>query len=630
MAAKSASADEEDIAAYSKESLQSIQQKRDKVFPPGNQQNEDDSKESSALNLKLSASTLSNTKTQLFSPSTPYFETVESAYADINESEDEFLDDDEVDDDDYEYHTDEDWNSDDDDEAQQPKVTKIIGFTRPIAKSVTEQYSKPNEQKEEKQSTHLNVGAHSMKPFHHFKIRSVTIYGNLGLDVNEHEDINQVRKKHAQRKNQNLQFRKEQEEKEKAKQEESKSKEDNECEIKRSYIKQEMIETEKSYLKGLQTLLNEFIKPIFEQKMIGKKYEKEVTSIIPTIIQFHQIFLEDLHTEFEKKEEGNMASVFIKSAAFLKLYIDYITHYQRILDIFAKHNKAKKLKKYLKQKRKERKPLTNHLILPIQRIPRYMLLLEDLKKKTPDTHKNYGDLSEALEIITNVANSINEQKRTIENMSQCLQVMENLRELNRNIVEPHRKYLGQFTFRKKDNQRLREFFVFSDLIIICNLKMKVKMVLDMRTTELKQQSSSNVMEKRTVEETMVIGYKKQAADHIDPSTMYQFILFTAKGKPVEYETDKDKVDDVIQLKELIIKSRLHVWDGDLSRLTNDGRSEIRDALKKSGVSQADQYKHQLEELEKLREEKNKSTLNEFKTAGNVKGKKNKVLGMLGQ
>ena len=108
--------------------------------------------------------------------------------------------------------------------------------------------------------------------------------------------------------------------------------------------------------------MNEFIKPIFEQKMISRKYQKAVTSIIPTIIQFHIQFLESLQIEFKKKESGNMANVFIQCAHFLKMYIDYIREYQNILDIFAKHSKSSKLKKYLKTKRKERKPLTNHLM----------------------------------------------------------------------------------------------------------------------------------------------------------------------------------------------------------------------------------------------------------------------------
>ena len=402
-----------------------------------------------------------------------------------------------------------------------------------------------------------------------------------------------------------------------------------ECERKRDFIKKEIIDTEKSYLKGLKCLLDEFITPIFENKMIPKKYKKDVTSIIPQIINFHVEFLKELTVEYEKKEEGNMAAVFIKCGAYLKMYIDYIREYQRILDIFGKHQKSRKLKKHLKAKRKERKPLTNHLILPIQRIPRYMLLLQDLQKKTPENHVKYASLTEAVEIITKVADSINERKREIENMSQCLQVMENLRELNRNIVEPHRKFLAQYLFRKKDNQRPRQFFVFSDLIIITNLKMKVKMILDMRTIELKKQSSTNNISTK-MEDVMMLGYHKDKNnDEQKENDENEFVLYTAKGKPIHYETDIDKVDDVKDLHEKIVKWRHQVWDGDLSRI-GDGKSQTRQALKETGVSQGQQFLNQLEIKQRLKEKENQEKLDTFKQSSLAKGKKSKVLEMLGQ
>merc|ERR1712228_359305 len=73
-----------------------------------------------------------------------------------------------------------------------------------------------------------------------------------------------------------------------------------ENEKKRSFIKNELIETEKTYLKGLIILFNEFLKPIFERKMIPKKYEKEVTSMIPSFIQFHTNFLMNLRVQLDK------------------------------------------------------------------------------------------------------------------------------------------------------------------------------------------------------------------------------------------------------------------------------------------------------------------------------------------
>ena len=272
------------------------------------------------------------------------------------------------------------------------------------------------------------------------------------------------------------------------------------------------------------------------------------------------------------------------------MYIQYTLEYDHILDIFAKYNKSKKLKKHLRQKRKEGKPLTNHLILPIQRVPRYMLLLQDLIKRTPESHKNFKGLNEALDIINNVAVSINERKREIENMSQCLQIMENVRDLNRNIVEPHRKYLNQFLFRKKENKKSRQFFVFNDLVIVCSLNMRVKMVLEMKFVELKLQNEN------------------------------EFILLTAKGKPKPFElhTAQNKPENIKQFEELIIKSRSELWDKEPIHVDHESGSVIMSALQ----VKVESAKHQLGNAK----ESAKNQLKGLKES--AKGKKKKIIGML--
>lgn len=45
--------------------------------------------------------------------------------------------------------------------------------------------------------------------------------------------------------------------------------------------------------------------------------------------------------------------------------------------------------------------------MPIQRIPRYRMLLEVLLSATPEQHPDYKQLSEALETVRDVANYIN-------------------------------------------------------------------------------------------------------------------------------------------------------------------------------------------------------------------------------
>jgi hypothetical protein len=54
--------------------------------------------------------------------------------------------------------------------------------------------------------------------------------------------------------------------------------------------------------------------------------------------------------------------------------------------------------------------------MPIQRIPRYLLLLKELIKHTPESHPDFTNLNEAHDKIQKVANALNEAEREAESM----------------------------------------------------------------------------------------------------------------------------------------------------------------------------------------------------------------------
>lgn len=58
----------------------------------------------------------------------------------------------------------------------------------------------------------------------------------------------------------------------------------------------------------------------------------------------------------------------------------------------------------------------------MQRIPRYILLVSDLVKHTEGTHEDYDDLVAALDKLKQVADSINESKRRVENEQKVLEI----------------------------------------------------------------------------------------------------------------------------------------------------------------------------------------------------------------
>lgn len=67
--------------------------------------------------------------------------------------------------------------------------------------------------------------------------------------------------------------------------------------------------------------------------------------------------------------------------------------------------------------------LNAYLIMPVQRVPRYVMLLSDLLKSTPDTHTDFEPIKTALELVKGFADFINTNKAAAENREK----MESLR-----------------------------------------------------------------------------------------------------------------------------------------------------------------------------------------------------------
>ena len=62
--------------------------------------------------------------------------------------------------------------------------------------------------------------------------------------------------------------------------------------------------------------------------------------------------------------------------------------------------------------------INSYLVLPIQRIPRYVMLLEQMYKYTPETHPDHDDLGQVVVDIRDVADYVNDKKRAAESQMQ--------------------------------------------------------------------------------------------------------------------------------------------------------------------------------------------------------------------
>ncbi|KAJ6236823.1 faciogenital dysplasia protein [Anaeramoeba flamelloides] len=122
--------------------------------------------------------------------------------------------------------------------------------------------------------------------------------------------------------------------------------------------------------------------------------------------------------------------------------------------------------------------LQSLLIMPIQRLPRYVLLLGELTKKTLPTHPDYVSLKKAFDEIKLVTGEVNETKREIENAYHLADIDKNLtphskKKHDLTLIKPTRKYLETYPINNLQDPDNNYFlYLFNNLILITLVKKK--------------------------------------------------------------------------------------------------------------------------------------------------------------
>jgi len=176
-----------------------------------------------------------------------------------------------------------------------------------------------------------------------------------------------------------------------------------------------------------------------------------------------------------------LSDIFIKSGAFFKMMSTYVNGYNQALFTYSQCKQKNKL--FVQFLEKCRADVTNlmdlqsYLIMPVQRLPRYVLLLTELIKYSNPKHPGYKNLAVSLEEVRKVADFVNEAKKHAENSQKMLEIQENLvGKRATTILEPTRKFFGEGNFtwvnsNKKGPRPLR-YFLFYDSIMLVTPKKK--------------------------------------------------------------------------------------------------------------------------------------------------------------
>ncbi|XP_066911745.1 uncharacterized protein [Clytia hemisphaerica] len=197
----------------------------------------------------------------------------------------------------------------------------------------------------------------------------------------------------------------------------------------RSLIALELYTTERTFVRGLEIIVLLFKRKISMNNILDAKDIKSIFANIDEILEINRDILEEIFERISDwSDEQCIGDIFINHENEFKTYSEYCKNYDTSEAL-------------IKQKLKKRKDLEtlltacysnpicvpgltlpSYLITVIQRIPRYILLLKDLIKKTNNDHPDYSNLVKAQEMMEKSAKYINEQLK----QAQCAKALEAL------------------------------------------------------------------------------------------------------------------------------------------------------------------------------------------------------------
>uniref|UniRef100_A0AAX7VH70 FYVE, RhoGEF and PH domain containing 4a n=1 Tax=Astatotilapia calliptera TaxID=8154 RepID=A0AAX7VH70_ASTCA len=245
-------------------------------------------------------------------------------------------------------------------------------------------------------------------------------------------------------------------------------------------IASELLHTEKAYVARLNLLDQEFCAKLMEEANKGTfpvDVVKNIFSNISSIHAFHsQFLLPDLEKRMgEWDSKPRIGDILQKLTPFLKMYAEYVKNFDKAMELLKQWTDRSPQFKAIIQEIQSQEicgclTLQHHMLEPVQRVPRYEMLLKDYLKKLPQDDPDRRDAERSLEIIGTAATHSNSAIRKSENLKKLLEIYEMLGE-EEDIVNPSNEFIKEGHILKlaarNTSAMERYLFLFNNMLLYC-------------------------------------------------------------------------------------------------------------------------------------------------------------------
>uniref|UniRef100_A0A671YBR3 Vav 3 guanine nucleotide exchange factor b n=1 Tax=Sparus aurata TaxID=8175 RepID=A0A671YBR3_SPAAU len=255
----------------------------------------------------------------------------------------------------------------------------------------------------------------------------------------------------------------------------------------RSCCLMEIKQTEEKYTETLESIEKYFLNPL--KKFFSAAEIDKVFVNIPDLVKVHKSLMVDVQDSILNKNALNLYQIFISYKERLLIYGIYCSRVEiaiAVLDLICKEKEDVRLKLEECSKRANNGKFTlrDLLVVPMQRVLKYHLLLQELVKHTHDA-ADKSNLKIALDAMKDLAQYVNEVKRDNETLREIDQYQRSIENLNQPLISYGRpkgdgevRMVSSVDKRKQD----RHIFLFDVAVIVCKRRgdnYEMKDILDL-------------------------------------------------------------------------------------------------------------------------------------------------------
>ena len=211
---------------------------------------------------------------------------------------------------------------------------------------------------------------------------------------------------------------------------------------------EEIMTSERTYVDVLK-ILDKFCKGVKEAfPEINVQGRTTFFSVVPTLLTLNSHLLEEFEDRIENWESRKkIADVLVAKANFLKIYSEYIKNLQHSRKLIEESIQkfppfAKFLAEFEKHPVCQGLGVGSHMISPIQRVPRYELLLKTYLKNQEEGSEDFEDSQKALKIVSSVAEAI-DHSIPAQERRMAMQRLDDKVKNNFELVKPGRELLKE-------------------------------------------------------------------------------------------------------------------------------------------------------------------------------------------